>query len=328
MASRIVMRSRQLHLRWSLHRGCVVPRTMITKSSTDWNVSGWRANVVVYCSKWQKKCPPPSLSPGCVVRTQCGDVSHLRLIRWVNIGAEPHRQHMEETNKLFINPRTSDKVALPDTFIYFNKQITNPPLLIARKRAALSYSQIQKSRQLPEGRVTELHTQDCAAGTAPKKEGKQYLTPLTSTTGRTPSSLRSEVSAKPSALLPVVYILRQASVTYPRSSKSEVLPALVSALRWTDRTTSCWKAFTEPLPTHHLSSLTPPFEDSLVSQILIIIPELMSRRDKRCLRTQTVTNPLVQMAWERRTATTRIRPCPAFRLCRSRLLTNLDGFRF
>lgn len=154
-------------------RGCVVPRTTITKSSTDWNVSGWRASVVVYCSKWQKKCPPPSLSPGCVLRTQCGDVSHLRLIRWVNIGAEPHRQHMEETNKLFINPWTSDKVALPDSFIYFNKQITNPPIANSAQAGCTEFfANTKKSRQLPEGRVTELHTQDCAAGTAPKKRGQ------------------------------------------------------------------------------------------------------------------------------------------------------------
>lgn len=42
--------------------------------------------------------------------------------------------------------------------------------------------------------------------------------------------------------------------------------------------------------------------------------------------TQTVTNPLVQMACERRTGTTRIRPCPAFRLRRPRLLTNSRRF--
>lgn len=41
---------------------------------------------------------------------------------------------------------------------------------------------------------------------------------------------------------------------------------------------------------------------------------------------QTVTNPLVQMAWERRAGTTRARSCPAFRLGCPLLLTNRDGF--
>lgn len=71
-----------------------------------------------------------------------------------------------------------------------------------------------------------------------------------------------------------------------------------------------------------------PLPRTLLSLKYSIIPELMSVREKGCLMTQTVTNPLVQMACERRAGTTRIRSCPAFRLGRPWLLTNLDGFWF
>lgn len=65
--------------------------------------------------------------------------------------------------------------------------------------------------------------------------------------------------------------MRRAAIIYPQSTRCEVLPALISAVRWTASTSPCRNAFAEPLPTRRVSSVTttttPSSEDSLVPQI-------------------------------------------------------------
>lgn len=115
-----------------------------------------------------------------------------------------------------------------------------------------------------------------------KKRGQTiYLTTLTSTAGGFPQlpSAASRLSPKPSDLLPVLYPLRRATIISPRSTRCEVLPALVSALRYTDSTPPCRNAFAEPLSTRRVSSVTTPLPSTLLSLKYSIIPELMSERE-------------------------------------------------
>lgn len=206
-----------------------------------------------------------------------------------------------------------------------------------RNRAAATYSQIQKKRKKwPATRGVGdnlIHRTALLERPREKKRANNIFNYTDQHRGWIPQlpaqqTLPETLRAAPGALRVEAGYYYLSPVDPMRSAPgSRIGPPLERLNRSVAETPSpnpCRPAASPPLP--------PPSEDSLVPEIFN-----NSRANERgggggggggCLMTQTVTNPLVQMACERRAGTTRVRSCPGFRLRRPWLLTNLDGFWF